>query len=249
VDASVRWRRALSASGPDSLLPGTDGAGEFAGLVGAPVDRPRPDGRLEGVTATLAPLDVILVRHAEPVAVSTPSVLDDERPLSEAGRAAAEELATELEGYRVTAVYSSPYARALETVTILARRRGLEVHVLTDLRERRLSLEPLDAWRETLEQAWTDADFALPGAESGREAQRRAVAILDLLRSRHPDGGRLVLGSHGNLISLMLQALEPGVDYAFHMAMPMPAIYRLTHDGRRWRVMGGHGFRPVEEAE
>jgi hypothetical protein len=51
--------------------------------------------------------------------------------------------------------------------------------------------------------------------------------------------------SHGNLISLILQALEPRVGFAFHMAMPTPAVYRLTHDGRRWRVMGGHGFGPV----
>jgi hypothetical protein len=28
--------------------------------------------------------------------------------------------------------------------------------------------------------------------------------------------------------------------------MPTPAIYRLTHDGVRWRIMGGHGFAPVE---
>ncbi|HVM24480.1 MAG TPA: histidine phosphatase family protein [Candidatus Limnocylindrales bacterium] len=198
--------------------------------------------------STLAPLDVLLVRHAEPVAVGTPDVLDDDRPLTDAGREAAEELAAELDGYAVTAVYSSPYARAVETVTVLARRRGMEVQVLGDLRERRLSAEPMDDWRVQLEAAWTDPELVLPGGESGREAQRRAMGTLDLLRSRHPDGGRLVLGSHGNLISLILHALEPGVDFAFHMAMPMPALYRLTHDGLRWRIMGGHGFAPVEDA-
>ena len=72
--------------------------------------------------------------------------------------------------------------------------------------------------------------------------------MLDLLRARHPDGGRLVVSSHGNLISLILQALEPRVGFAFHMAMPTPAVYRLTHDGLRWRVMGGHGFSPVQRA-
>jgi 2,3-bisphosphoglycerate-dependent phosphoglycerate mutase len=198
--------------------------------------------------STLAPLDVLLVRHAEPVAVGTPDVLDDDRPLTDAGREAAEELAAELDGYAVTAIYSSPYARAVETVTVLARRRGMEVQVLGDLRERRLSAEPMDDWRVQLEAAWTDPELVLPGGESGREAQRRAMGTLDLLRSRHPDGGRLVLGSHGNLISLILHALEPGVDFAFHMAMPMPALYRLTHDGLRWRIMGGHGFAPVEDA-
>ena len=197
---------------------------------------------------TLAPLDVILIRHAEPVAAGAPGVSDDDRPLTEAGRAAAEELAAEFDGYGLTAIYSSPYLRAVQTINPLAQRRGLEVQLLTDLRERRLSRELHDDWRATLEKAWKDADFAAPGGESGRSAQRRAVALLDLLRSRHPDGGRLVLASHGNLISLLLQALEPEVDFEFHMAMPNPAVYRLTHDGVRWRVMGGHGFTPIEDA-
>jgi 2,3-bisphosphoglycerate-dependent phosphoglycerate mutase len=195
---------------------------------------------------SLAPLDVILVRHASPVDFGTPGVADDDRPLTDAGRGAAEELAAEFDGYALTAIYSSPYLRAVQTVHALAMRRGLKVQLLSDLRERRLSREPLEDWRATLERAWTDADFAPPGGESGRDAQRRAISTLDLLRSRHPDGGRLVLGSHGNLISLILQALEPGVDFAFHMAMPNPAVYRLTHDGVRWRVMGGHGFEPTE---
>src|SRR3712207_317880 len=107
----------------------------------------------------LAPLDVILIRHAEPVQPGTPGVSDDDRPLTDAGHAAAEELAAEFDGYGVTAIYSSPYLRAVQTVNPLAQRRGLEVQLLTDLRERRLSRGPLDDWRATLEQAWTYADF------------------------------------------------------------------------------------------
>ena len=200
------------------------------------------------VRSTLAPLDVLLVRHAEPIPVGSEGVADDDRPLTDAGRAAAAELAAELDEYQVTAVYSSPYARSLETVSPIAERRGLEIQLLDALRERRLSPGPMDDWLTALERAWTDVDFAPPGGETGRAAQRRAVGTLDLLRSRHPDGGRLVLGSHGNLISLILQALEPAVDFAFHMAMPTPAVYRLAHDGLRWRVMGGHGFEPVKGA-
>ena len=196
--------------------------------------------------SSLRPLDVLLVRHAEPVPGGEPGPEDNERGLTDAGAAAAEELAVELEGFEVTAIYCSPYARAIATVTPLARRRNLQVHVLDDLRERELSRRPLHDWRASLEQAWADADFAEPGGETGRDAQRRATAVLDLLRTRHADGGRLVLGSHGNLISLILNALEPGVGFDFNMAMPTPAIYRLTHDGLRWRVMGGHGFAPLE---
>ena len=195
---------------------------------------------------SFAPLDVLLVRHAEPVPFGTPDVHDDDRPLTDDGRSAADDLATELDGWEVTAIYSSPYARAVQTVAVLAERRGLPVQLIDDLRERRLSTEPHDEWRVTLERSWSDADFELPGGESSRTAQRRAIAILDLLRTRHADGGRIVLGSHGNLISLILQALQPEVGYDFNMAMPMPALYRLTHDGLRWRIMGGHGFSPVD---
>jgi 2,3-bisphosphoglycerate-dependent phosphoglycerate mutase len=198
------------------------------------------------VTSSLAALDVLLVRHAEPMPFGTPDVADDDRPLTDAGREAALELAAELDGWEITAIYSSPYARSVETVTVLAQRRGMSVQLLDDLRERRHDVEQHDDWRETLERAWTDADYARPGGESSRDAQHRAIRILDLLRVRHPDGGRLVLGSHGNLISLILQALEPGVGFDFHMAMPTPALYRLTHDGLRWRIMGGHGFAPVD---
>ena len=199
------------------------------------------------MTSSLAPLDVLLIRHAEPIPLGSPDVADNDRPLTDAGRSAAAELAEELDGWEITAIYSSPYRRALETVEILARRRRLEVQVLEDLRERLLSTALHDDWEASLTRAWEDSDLALPGAESGRSAQRRAMAILDLLRTRHASGGRLVLGSHGNLISLVLQHLEPGIGVDFHLAMPMPALYRLTHDGARWRIMGGHGFAPLDD--
>ncbi len=196
----------------------------------------------------LGTLDVILVRHAEPVPPGTPGweERDDDRPLNAEGEQAAAELADELDPYGLTAIYSSPYPRARQTVEPLAARRELPIQELADLRERLLDpAAPRDDWREVLERSWADPDFALPGGESGRDAQRRALAVLDLLRVHYPDGGRLLVASHGNLISLILQALEPGVDFAFHLAMPMPALYHLEHDGIGWRVMGGHGFVPL----
>ena len=53
----------------------------------------------------LAPLDVLLIRHAEPVAPYTTDHADDDRPLTDAGRIAAAELSTELDGYKLTAIY------------------------------------------------------------------------------------------------------------------------------------------------
>lgn len=192
----------------------------------------------------LGRLDAILIRHAEAVAPGSSGWedRDDDRPLTEAGAAAARELAAELDPWVITGVYSSPYARARQTAEPLAERRGLPIVELEDLRERRLTVAPRADWRDLLQRSWTDPDYCPPDAETGRAAQLRGLRALDLLRMRHPDGGRLLVSSHGNLISLVLQALEPAVDFDFHMAMPMPAIYHLEHDGIGWRVMGGYGF-------
>ena len=196
----------------------------------------------------LPPLEIVLVRHARSVEVGTPpwDVRDDERPLTDEGMRDADELAFELDPYLFHAVYSSPYARSVQTVTPTAARRYHQVQLIDDLRERALAGGPRDDWRELQARSWADPDFAVEGGESSREAQLRGMRVLDLLRARHAAGGRLLVGSHGNLIALILQALEPGVDHAFHLAMPMPAVFHLQHDGIGWRVMGGHGFAPLD---
>jgi 2,3-bisphosphoglycerate-dependent phosphoglycerate mutase len=199
--------------------------------------------------ARLPTLEIVLVRHAEAVPGGTPGweEADDDRPLTEQGLRDADELALELDPYHFNAAYSSPYARSVQTVTPTATRRSMEVQLLDDLRERRLTVTQRDDWADLLARAWADPDFAAPGAETGRAALLRGLRALDLLRARHAYGGRLLVGSHGNLISLILQSLEPGVDHAFHVAMPNPAVFHLEHDGIGWRVMGGHGFAPMEE--
>jgi 2,3-bisphosphoglycerate-dependent phosphoglycerate mutase len=200
------------------------------------------------MVARLPTLEIVLVRHAEAVPVGTPPWEDDDnqRPLTEKGLRDADELAFELDPYHFDAVYSSPFPRSMQTVAPTAARRSMEVQLLDDLRERRLVTKPSDDWADLMVRSWAEPDFATPGSETSREAQRRGLRALDLLRARHADGGRLLVGSHGNLISLILQSLEPDVGHDFHQAMPNPAVFHLEHDGIGWRVMGGHGFAPIE---
>jgi 2,3-bisphosphoglycerate-dependent phosphoglycerate mutase len=197
----------------------------------------------------LGRLDVILVRHARAIPPGTPGWegRDNDRPLTDQGRRDADELAIALEPYVIWAIYSSPYARALQTVDPTARIRAMRVNQIADLRERLLTpISGPDAeWRDHYRRSWHDPDYAAPGGESGRAAQRRGIGTLDLLRVRHPDGGAILVSSHGNLISLILQAFEPEIGLEFAEAMPMPAIYHLEHDGIGWRVMGGQGFREI----
>src|SRR2546425_922805 len=124
----------------------------------------------------LGRLDVILVRHARAVPPGSPGweERDNDRPLTEEGLRNAAELAVE------------PTARI----------RAMRVNQLADLRERLLAPVLGAGWQEHVRRSWEDPDYAAPGGETARAAQRRGIGTLDLLRVRHPDGGAILVSSH-----------------------------------------------------
>lgn len=170
----------------------------------------------------MAHTTVHLVRHGH--VIWTP---DEDRVLSPAGREGAAYLATLLAGEPISAVYASSMRRAIQTVEPLARSLGLPVTARDDLRERRLSGQPVDDHGAAVAWCWANPAAALPGGESNHAARRRGVAAITGLVGRHT-GEAIVVGSHGNLIALILQHWFPSVDHAFWSRLTMPDSYTLT---------------------
>jgi len=78
---------------------------------------------------------IYLVRHAKALARNEWAESDDQRPLSKAGRAQAEELVQRLSGFSFARVISSPHVRCRETVEPLAKARKLPLEVADELGE------------------------------------------------------------------------------------------------------------------
>ena len=78
---------------------------------------------------------LLLVRHARAGERSEWQGDDRERPLDRAGIAQAQELVALLDSLPVTAVYSSPYRRCVETVEPLASARMLTIEECDELGE------------------------------------------------------------------------------------------------------------------
>jgi len=126
---------------------------------------------------------------------------DRERPLDDRGRAQAGALAEVLPGAAptpVTALYSSPFARCVQTLEPLAEALGLSVRPEEALGEAALMPDLGD-------DGWTAAAW-LGG---------RAVGLLDRLAVEH-DGGRVVACSHGDVVPAVIAVLagRDGVDVA-----------------------------------
>ena len=184
---------------------------------------------------------VLLIRHAtsEPPIADGSEALDNERPLTDDGRRAAERLAERLRGEPVGAVFSSPYRRAMETMQPIAAMHALPIRTLDDLRERRLSSSPLaePAFLEALQRAREDPDLALPGGESTNDVRRRALHALDEIRCTAA-AGVAVAGTHGGLISILRWQLGEAFTIDEALAAPMPAIYPFRWERDHWMIDG-----------
>ena len=168
---------------------------------------------------------VYLVRHAH--AHWTPS---EQRPLSEEGRAAAAALARHLAPIPVSAIYCSPARRARETIEPLAEARGIRPEIVPDLRERHLVVTPGHTFETAVETAWRNPAIGVEGTESN-QAAARGVRVLDRVLSAH-EGQSVVLSTHGNLLALILNALDPAHGYQTWRALTFPDVYSLTFEER-----------------
>ena len=135
--------------------------------------------------------------------------------LNERGKAQAEKMARALKEEKVTAIYSSPLNRAVNTAQPLARARRLEVNIDPDLKEidagelEGLSEEELrkhygEFWKE-----WRKGSGStrVPGGESLEELQRRGWRSIQRIMERHPDGVVVVFSHLLTIITLVCRAL------------------------------------------
>jgi broad specificity phosphatase PhoE len=182
--------------------------------------------KLPGVSGSLVTV-LYLVRHAH--ADWAP---DEDRPLSAQGCVDAQGVADLLQPVPISAVYSSPFRRARDTVAPLAERLGLPIHEIDDLRERELGTVPAGGFMVAVKATWEDPTLAFPGGEPNAAAQRRGVAVIQGLLDRHP-GQQIAIGTHGNLLALILQRFDPSVGFAFWQLLTMPDVYRLEEEGDR----------------
>ena len=165
---------------------------------------------------------IYLVRHAH--TVWTP---DENRPLSAQGREDANRVANIVSEYPIRAIYSSPSRRACQTITPLAERLGLSIHIEPDLQERRLGDGMFEDFFKAVEATWRNPSFAHPGGESNVMAQKRGITVVQRLLEKHP-AEHIVLSTHGNLMALVLQAFDPSVDFMVWKSLTMPDVYKLN---------------------
>jgi broad specificity phosphatase PhoE len=158
---------------------------------------------------------VFLVRHGATVSSAEDRFAGaTDVALSDEGREQTRRLANRLADEKITAIYSSPLGRTMETAQILAEPHNLEVQTRDGLREinhgrweQMTRREVEQKFPEEIAEWEKDPyTFAPQGGESGLAVTARALPVLIDLVRQHP-GERFLAVSHKATIRLVLSSL------------------------------------------
>lgn len=166
---------------------------------------------------------LFFVRHAE--SVYTPGQ-ERERGLSDQGEWDALKIAELLQHESIDVFLSSPYERAIRTIQPLADRLCKPIEQIEALRERAAGDFGSLSFAEAKRRLYSDFGLAFPGGESGDAAQQRVMEALEPILKRYA-GRRIVIGTHGDIMTLLLNRWNPAYGYSFWASTSMPDIYRL----------------------
>lgn len=128
---------------------------------------------------------------------------------------------------------SSPYKRAIQTVQGIANTYNVSIQIEEDLRERLLSSEPVEDFNDAIENVWEDWTFAYEGGESNDVAQKRAILCMQNILEKYK-GKNIVIGTHGNIMVLLMNYFDSKYDFQFWKTIQMPDVYKLTFDNNRF---------------
>lgn len=176
---------------------------------------------------------IYMVRHAES---HFEYGQERTRGLSAEGFAEAKRVAEIFADIDVHYMASSPYTRAKQTIQYIAEHKSLHIVEYEELVERPIKgLDYKASWDvlyEAIRRSFVDKDFALEGGESTRKAQRRAIPLIEGLLKEH-QGKTIVIGTHGNIMTIIMNHYDDKYGFDFWNTTSKPDIYRMVFTGNQ----------------
>jgi len=171
---------------------------------------------------------LLLIRHGENEFVKT-GKLPGHLPgihLNERGQKQAQALGEALKDFPITAIYSSPLERAMETAEPIAEARKLEINQEPDLMDTNIGKWEGKSWKVlSLTKAWkivqnAPSRFRFPEGESFAEAQIRYANVLErIVKKHHKPKDIIAVIFHADPIKLVI---------SHFLGLPLDHFQRLS---------------------
>ncbi|WP_242238054.1 histidine phosphatase family protein [Bacillus cereus group sp. BfR-BA-01316] len=170
---------------------------------------------------------IYMVRHGE-----SPKLEGNERTrgLTEKGTLDAHKVTEILKTEGIDTFISSPYKRAMLTIEKSANFHEKEIIVYENLKECRfLSEDKIISDKEVyplVKKMFSNPDFTLTEGESYVDCQRRVVKVLKEILIDF-QGHKIVVGTHGLVMTLMMNHFDNQYGLEFLMNTSKPDVYKL----------------------
>ncbi len=194
---------------------------------------------------------IYLVKHADELKENgiqntndTAQLINEKYILSVKGEEQSKRLSESPELHNIDVLWSSSYARAKATAKYIAYRNNININIDSRLNERKLgNLEDLSRWMKNkpfgVVQAYLqDKKWKAREGESCEEATERVTFFLQKILQEN-DGKKIVLVSHGALISFLLTnwcELNEEMKLVFNnkiIEIKEPSVTKLTFDKQK----------------
>lgn len=164
--------------------------------------------------------NIYLIRHCK--AEGQPA----EAKLTDLGVNQAKELMEFLKPYDIQYIASSPYVRAVDTITPLSKELNLSINIDERFKEKVLTSKEVEDFTPLLKAAFKEMDLRYEGGESSREATSRAIeALKDLIKREESN---IAVVTHGELFSLIIKYFDNSFGYEGWQSLTNPDVYLLT---------------------
>ena len=187
------------------------------------------DNLYEGVKTMT---EIYFIRHAE----SDNSVRDGRiRPLTEKGLASRVVVTEFLQEKNIDVVLSSPFKRAVDTISDFAEKNGFKIRFIDNFREQRSSSDMRrdnPDFRLFLQRQWSDFIYAFSDGECLQDVQKRNIAALNDVLTEYK-GKRIVIGTHATALSTIINYYDNTYGFKDFEAMEnkLPWAVKLSFEG------------------
>lgn len=169
---------------------------------------------------------VYMIRHA-----NSPFIFGEERTreLSLEGVMDSKKITDLMSKVEIDVIVSSSYTRAIQTIEGIANQKNIKIKVIEELRERQLkgAYKLLDEEiQQAIKKSYEDYDYFLSGGESVREVQNRSIPVIKNLLNQY-EGKTIIIGTHGNIMTIIMNYYNPKYGYDFWKSTTKPDIYKL----------------------
>ncbi|NIK76532.1 2,3-bisphosphoglycerate-dependent phosphoglycerate mutase [Paenibacillus castaneae] len=186
---------------------------------------------------------IYMVRHGESIKTEGN---ERTRGLTNKGKLDSHTITELLKNEEIDTFISSPYHRAVLTIKELAQLCGKEILIYEELKETRFSNEDMIIPDKDLypivEKMFIDPLFSLHGGESISECQTRSMLVFNEILKKFI-GNKIAIGTHGLVMTLMINYFDSKYGYEFLMQTSKPDVYRMEFNDeelleikRLWKV-------------